>query len=540
MMLVADPQLVDPHTYPGRPWPLSSLTIAYTDLYMWRVFSLSTHELNPQTTAFLGDLFDGGREWGTDKSESPEDRWHKYGEQYWLKEYERFAEIFWKPWSEWQAKTGEGRHKLLASLPGNHDLGFAAGIQKPVRKRFNAYFGDGNRIDVIGNHTIVSLDTVSLSAIETDADVDVWKPAEDFLKETYKARIRAVRRALEHPDAKYKHAVVDSKDLPKSPLPEPPTGAADLPLILLTHVPLYRDPGTPCGPLREKYPPQQASDGHDPLAKDERNAIKVAYGYQYQNVLSADVSQMIVKALGTVRYVFSGDDHDYCEIVHKGYTSPGGGIREITVKSTSWAMGVRKPGFLLVSLWNPVDARGQSLNSGEPTMQTHLCLMPDQLGIFMRYGMLFALTLILLAGRALVVVDPSKVGLSQADDLTLPLHADEKQSGGHLDSSIHSSSTYGDMTYLSTRTTTSARPRSVSPQVYDFSSSSNGSGGDKKAPLIAQAGYYGPPERTAAPKPKKTRAPLSRWNLVAAELGRSVLTVGAVASLWYWWLLRHG
>ncbi|KAF2096648.1 hypothetical protein NA57DRAFT_14648, partial [Rhizodiscina lignyota] len=449
IMFVADPQLVDPHTYPGRPWPLSTLTVKYTDLYLSRVFRKSMHELEPQTTIFLGDLFDGGREWGTADSESPEEQWHKYGGQFWLKEYNRFGNIFFKPWAEWQAKLDEsqGEHKLLASLPGNHDLGFAAGIQKPVRKRFNAYFGDGNRIDIIGNHTIVSLDTVSLSAFETDAPEDIWKPTVEFLEDNRRARRRLISRQMkllhgENGFTKYEHGVLESEELAEARLPHPSNDVSDLPLILLSHVPLYRDPGTPCGPLRERWPPTPPPDGEkEPLIKDDRNAISVSYGYQYQNVLTAAVTKKIINSIGIVQYAFSGDDHDYCDVTHRGYSGPGGGVREITVKSLSWAMGVRKPGFVQVSLWNPVDVHGKSIShEHNPTLQSNLCLLPDQLSIFIRYGLLFGFTLMILTIRAaMIMLHPSMSTLVGASDSPLlpTVRSDEKSdpppTNGHLD-----------------------------------------------------------------------------------------------------------
>jgi len=96
--------------------------------------------------------------------------------------------------------------------------------------------------------------------------------------------------------------------------------------------------------------------------------------------------------------IYSGDDHDYCEIEHNEFT---GRIKEITVKSMSWAMGIRKPGVQLVSLWNPVDvAKAMSddpnLSTPRDTVQNHLCLLPDQLSIFIRYGQVAGLSLLML------------------------------------------------------------------------------------------------------------------------------------------------
>jgi hypothetical protein len=230
---------------------------------------------------------------------------------------------------------------------------------------------------------------------------------------------------------------------------------------------------------------------------DDRNAIAVRAGYQYQNVLTPGISQQLVTqvsapaaagaaeagagagaaaaaAAARIVAVFSGDDHDYCEVVHRQYTtvksggdgdeqqqrqhtdgaSANGGkgssgsssskttttaaarIREITVKSLSWAMGVRRPGFVMVSLWNPVDEWGHSLlaqqqpqsqpesqsqpqsqqqsqpqprrqrprRQREPkTLQTHLCLLPDQLGVFVRYGYMAAVSGVVLLLLALLL-----------------------------------------------------------------------------------------------------------------------------------------
>ena len=207
---------MDPHTYPGRPWPLSTLTTLYTDLYLRRSYGLLQEHLRPDATLFLGDLFDGGREWSTAESTSPEVRYQKYGERFWRKEYLRFSNIFLRscfrgPSVSLAEPTGR---RLLASLPGNHDLGFAAGIQLPVKERFDAYFGPLNRIDIIGNHSFVHLDTVSLSAMDqidpktgssgqgdgsaaATASTKIWRPVEEFLDEAKSIRARAIQHTCE-------------------------------------------------------------------------------------------------------------------------------------------------------------------------------------------------------------------------------------------------------------------------------------------------------------------------------------------------------
>ncbi|RDW81500.1 putative manganese ion homeostasis (Fr) [Aspergillus mulundensis] len=416
---IADPQLVDPHTYPDRPWPLSTLTVKFTDQYMRRSFSSMQHTLDPDSVLFLGDLFDGGREWSTPTSTSPEERWRKYKDDFWKKEFHRFVKVFLNPWSsqETQSTNSRGR-RLIASLPGNHDQGFGSGVQLPVRDRFQNFFGKGNRVDIIGNHTFVSVDSVSLSSMDqpdpqtgsTGAgngdgerpNQKIWQEPEDFLNAMKLHRGRAEMdelRFLGKPreGRLFKHEVT----VPSEPTiyREDDPEIIGFPTILLSHVPLYRKPATPCGPLRERYPP--SAEG---LEEDEPNALKLSGGYQYQNVLTKTISNDIVSKIGpNLVHVYSGDDHDYCEITHREFS---GSPKEITVKSTSWAMGVRKPGFVLTSLWNPIDpTTGASIDSQSPgsTLQNHLCLLPDQLSIFIYYGLILAFTLTVLLLRAVIL-----------------------------------------------------------------------------------------------------------------------------------------
>ncbi|KAJ9633292.1 hypothetical protein H2204_007188 [Knufia peltigerae] len=427
VLLVADPQLVDPHTYPDRPWPLSDLTVAYTDRYLRRSYRHLQDKLRPDATLFLGDLFDGGREWGTVDSSSPEERYKKYGTSFWMKEYMRFSDMFLRSWYKGRLASRaepEGR-RILASLPGNHDLGFAAGIQQPVKERFDAYFGPMNRIDIIGNHSFVHLDTVSLSAMDqidpetgssgagdgsaaATASSKIWTPVEEFLQNAKNTRDKAIRHACEtrfnwpasgHRDLLDPNvrSAADTSEDPNPRQPRPKVSSSQFPTILLSHVPLFRSGTTSCGPNRERG-----------------TSIPLSAGYQYQNVLTPLISQDIVKHLTAeeITMIYSGDDHDYCEIEHSEFT---GRIREITVKSMSWAMGIRLPAVQLVSLWNPVAQDAVFPNSGDDnddttgrqatprdTVQNHLCLLPDQLGVFIRYTQMLGLTVLVLMVRTLL------------------------------------------------------------------------------------------------------------------------------------------
>ncbi|KAI9732412.1 MAG: hypothetical protein M1834_001620 [Cirrosporium novae-zelandiae] len=399
VIFIADPQLIDPHTYPGRPWPISSLTVFYTDLYLRRSYKLLQQQLHPDTVIFLGDLFDGGREWSTGSSESPEERWRKYGPKFWLKEYDRFHKIFSYHWNDGGVEPGNGQpgRKLIASLPGNHDLGLGNDIQLPVRKRFTAMFGYGNRVDVIGNHTFVSIDSPSLTAKgqldfstgnlkDDENSSQIWGPTEAFLDSIQVKKRRMLDQQLrlmngEKEREPLSSVIYDVGDVRPEKNFDPDVG--DLPNILLTHIPLYRDPDTPCTSLRES-----------------RRSILIQAGYRYQNVLTPANSNRVIDAIGNVQHVFSGDDHDYCEVVHNELT---GAPREITVKSISFAMGVRKPGFQMATLWNPIDNKGYPIGGSRSasTLQTQMCLLPDQLSIFIGYAQFFGFTLFALVVHTL-------------------------------------------------------------------------------------------------------------------------------------------
>lgn len=446
-----------------------------TDNYLRRSYTQLQEQLHPDTVFFLGDLFDGGREWATFHGDFEDQRWNprpkgevshakrwrkKYGESFWLREYLRFSKLFIDNWNLAGSEAGAGQRgrKLITSLPGNHDFGFGSGVKIPARDRFEAFFGEMNRVDVIANHTFVSVDTLSLSA-RTSADrsaadlTEVYRPAEEFLSTVQETKRKAVERELRRqrgePEIPLQaHEVEDLAwaDMShvvtkREAVLEPREGQVELPTILLSHVPLYRAPGTPCGPKREHWPP-----ANPPQDVDHRNAISVSRGYQYQNVLEEADSVDLVKKIGNVVHAFSGDDHDYCEVTHG---ENKGNVKEITVKSISMAMGVPTPGFLMVSMYNPIDKDGKPLSGDQSqTIQTHLCLLPNQLSTYARYGGFAFVCLVMLTIRACLVpilnlqpfaLDPEKprailpVFKAKRDD-----HDTNRHHSGSTASSYHS------------------------------------------------------------------------------------------------------
>ena len=561
VVLIADPQLVDAHTYPGRPWPLSTLTILYTDLYLKRSYRLLQKQLDPDSVFFLGDLFDGGREWG--RPPTAEKRYKNYGNKYWMKEYGRFVRMFLRGWRGGQGiSTAESRgRKIVASLPGNHDLGFATKISSMVRERFDAYCGPLNRIDVVGNHTFVSLDTVSLSAMDqpdpvtggsgagdgtasSTANSAIWQPAHEFLENGKETRRRAIQREigqmlnrkdqyyLEHGFSSFSPNIT-SAETPRTmsrmnDQAVPPTSS--YPTILLTHVPLFRPKDTDCGPLRERG-----------------NAISITAGYQYQNVLTPKISADIVSKLGAgeVAQVYSGDDHDYCEIEHNEFT---GRIKEITVKSMSWAMGVRKPGFLAVSLWNPVDLHKPRdvVDTAMPkgTIQNHLCLLPDQLSIFIRYGQLLGVTLVALLVST--VASRSRRTSEKLEPL-LPLAEHIREDSHSSQSSAFSASPDSGEGYLSTRLAVRQTARPASPSRL---------GGYGNLPAISRSsspvkgGVMPPPSQKQSKAfwsndidsddwgmPLGRKRVKSRSQTLLQNLGRNIRDTAIPVLVFYFWLL---
>ncbi|KAL4804396.1 hypothetical protein BDV18DRAFT_143098 [Aspergillus unguis] len=539
---IADPQLVDPHTYPDRPWPLSTLTIKFTDQYMRRSFSSIQHTLDPDSVLFLGDLFDGGREWSTPHSKSPEEQWRKYNDGYWKKEFKRFVKIFIDPWeSQETGSTNPRGRRLIASLPGNHDQGFGSGVQVPVRDRFQNFFGKGNRVDVIGNHTFVSVDSVSLSAMDQpdpetgstgggngdgeQPNQKIWQEPEEFLNAMKVHRGRAEMDELRflgapRPGRLFRHEV--NKPSAPAVYREEDPEIIGFPAILLSHVPLYRKAATPCGPLRERYP--SSAEG---LEEDEPNALKLTGGYQYQNVLTNTISNDIVSKVGpNLVHIYSGDDHDYCEISHREYS---GSPKEITVKSTSWAMGVRKPGFVLTSLWNPIDpSTGQSLGSSSPgaTLQNHLCLLPDQLSIFIYYGLILALTLTVLLARAVILALRPKPSTTNSDPI-LPLTQPQSQpqprtrarAVSHTSSASISNASFIKPGGLASRAT---------------------NGNPRYSPPLSNDGYYPGldyAETDTSKRKPSNRVPETLLGRVRAEFVGEVKRVAKVALAWYFLLV---
>ncbi len=270
--------------------------------------------------------------------------------------------------------------------------------------------------------------------------------------------------------------------------------------------------------------------------RERGTAIPLQAGYQYQNVLTPLISQDIVKHLTPeeVTMIYSGDDHDYCEMQHNEFT---GRIKEITVKSASWAMGVRRPGVQLASLWNPVDQQKvfSDLSTPRDTVQNHLCLLPDQLGIFIRYGQLLGLTLVVLVVRA-IRHRPAAAADKEHDksEPLLPVARDHRHdSNTSQTSSLHNKHDQ----YLSTRKTggygygygnVPASSRTSSPSTGDRWGAGAGEDDQDDDDDWAMP--------TTRASPKRPKRPAGRL----AYFGASVWHVAWPVLLFYLWLIWRG
>jgi ethanolamine phosphate phosphodiesterase len=271
LLVFGDVQIMDKHSYPNRPYLVNKITQLILDNYHRKNWISSQNIIKPQYNVFMGDLFDGGRYWDN---------------QYWLSEFERFHKIF---------KKVNIYAKNLLNLPGNHDIGFGDTILKDSFYRFNKFFGNTNsRIEIKGtNYVIYTIDSIALSDSKAP---EIQNLSIDYLNEV-----------------KNYHNV--------NPLEK---------RILLTHVPLFRDPNTQvCGALRESKKP-----------------FPIVKGNQYQTVISSELTDMILDCINP-DLVLSGDDHDYCEITHSFNNRE---VKEITTKSAAMNMGIQHPQLTLLTI----------------------------------------------------------------------------------------------------------------------------------------------------------------------------------------------
>ncbi|KAI8975799.1 Metallo-dependent phosphatase-like protein [Trametes punicea] len=333
VLIVADPQILDHRSYPDRPPWLMRLTQFIVDMNLRKSWRAALRRY-PDAVVFLGDMMDNGR---VDMSDA---------------EYERYVRRF-------KSIFATDPRLPVYYLPGNHDIGLGSSspsyrFSELALERYSSHFGQLNQRISIGNHTALLIDAPGL----VDED-----------RKRFAAGLSFAQWSEDHPD----RTIAFVRSFSESA--KPYDGARP---ILFTHVPLFRPEGTSCGPFRE------------------RGTLRQGSGLGYQNLLSEEASRFLLQSIQP-SIIFSGDDHDYCEYIHTlpasdtMRSSPPITVPEITVKSFSMAMGIRRPGYQLLSLIPP------STSPSSRSLAHTPCLLPDQLGIYLSiYVPLIILTLVTL------------------------------------------------------------------------------------------------------------------------------------------------
>ncbi|PVF93706.1 hypothetical protein CPB86DRAFT_789835 [Serendipita vermifera] len=394
LMVLGDTQVLDSvHSLPSTPLFLRPLVRSIVNYNMQKSWSAVKARLTPQAIVFLGDMIHGGR-YATDDNQ-----------------YQDFVEQFY---SIFGVSDGTSVYYVV----GNHDvgLGHSASFSRRARARFTSSFhthnNQTNQVVQFGNHSLVLVDAP-------------WLVEEDY------------RRVAEHKTFPSPYAGVDEEkeeekgNRRKGGVWKPsPGGTVDfishlskeraaqsdpLPLLVFSHIPFARPDTASCGRFREGG----ASNSHS--SKHGTPQISKGAGSGYQNLLGKDTSNWVLESLAPSR-IFSADDHDYCEHVHsynlhstfplspekeaqgkKGEMITLTRTRETTIKSFSTDVKIRRPGFQLVSLWNPIQSASdkEEVDSATPTIRTTvadaLCLLPDQTRIYTHgYFPLITLTIFLI------------------------------------------------------------------------------------------------------------------------------------------------
>lgn len=318
VLLIADPQLIDNHTYPGRNPFLLSLSKHTVDVYLKKNYKALVKNLKPDYIFFLGDYLDNGR---------------SSSETYFQNELERFISVF--KINKYKKDYIKDKN-LFLNLPGNHDIGWANGVKVDSRNRFQKYFGNPNSVNTINNVDFISLDTISLSSTEENINHD----SRQFL------------------DSNFGDSIVKTK-----------------PRILLSHVPLNRDPDLQtCGPFRES------------------SKFHLSSGYQYKLTLEPELSNELLNKIKP-ELIFSGDDHDYCDMLHNEINDDHSfNPREITVKSISMAMGIKYPAVQLLTFQNPDSDSNSNIHVNNFQYETDLCYLPTPYINILHYVILSVLS----------------------------------------------------------------------------------------------------------------------------------------------------
>lgn len=231
---------------------------------------------------FLGDLFDGGREWFKSKSSESGsgslDQEPSNAPNY-FSDYHRFKKIFPLP-------------SFIDTfyVAGNHDMGIGRQIVSDAVGVWRKLFSSS--LDYSVDFTI-DLDGGNLAKIEYVV-INSLSLATDG----------GGSHISSHQDTDNGDNGYESLSLQTRQFLDQFAPSSSRTKILFTHVPLHRHPGTHCGSLRMNS-----------------KSIERGSGYQYRNMLNLANSQRVLNQIKP-NLVFSGDDHDFCLVRHQSVAGP--------------------------------------------------------------------------------------------------------------------------------------------------------------------------------------------------------------------------
>ncbi|ETV88391.1 hypothetical protein H257_00021 [Aphanomyces astaci] len=264
----------------------STVERLWVDWQAWLSFTTIVSRRRPDLIVFLGDQFDEG-------TAATNNVVHK--------EYiARFREIF-------DPNVAQSLHLL-----GNHDAAFGPGLTAPLVGRHEREFGPANRVVNVNNVLFLQLNTMALESDVLDQQVHHDAMAYDhppYLLCPYEVSpcplIVSSRRFLDSVEEKRR-----STGFP--------------PLVLLTHLPLYRPDDLACGAQRA------AESGHITY---EAPSFKYT---ERHHVLSKALSERLLATIRPV-LVLSGHSHATCAHAHRVHYQPHP-VQEYTIPTFSWGM----------------------------------------------------------------------------------------------------------------------------------------------------------------------------------------------------------
>ncbi|KAF1315024.1 Metallophosphoesterase 1, partial [Globisporangium splendens] len=245
---------------------------------------------------------------------------------------------------------------------GNHDTAFGRYMQIPEMQRFEQAFGPSNRIEFIGGHAFVVLNTMALDSdvVNEDVKAQAIKYVTPFVfADSKKNSCMYVWLTCCVPNPT---SFLDSIDHDRLR-----ARTANGSIVLLTHLPLYRTDDLRCGDARVR------ESGH---VTYEHPAFKYA---AHHHVLSQELSSKLLRQIQP-SVVLSGHTHAWC-----AYDDHWSGTKEFTVPAFSW--GQRPdPSYVLLRLRS--HQRVAHTGESEPHVEAEVAVLPCAVP---REGAIFAL-----------------------------------------------------------------------------------------------------------------------------------------------------